>query len=428
MADFIMTDVVRIQNGKQEYFEVDQDSDGVNTPVSLQGDEDDDTVIRNPLSSNHRNSTKYNKIETVDESSHSFAIHDEPFDDSKNGSEIPSQGLTALSPFLTRLCDWLFPPNIPRKLQLWKTDNIALPISYLLVGTFQGLSTGVMTVFLLNMGATEAQQTTIRSLRSLPATFKVLFGFLSDTVPLFGYKRKGYMFIGWSLASLSMAGLVVIETSKVDGSNYSSNIPLVSLLYFMFGLGFWFADVIADSIMAEKAREEPNDLRGQLQSLCYACRFFMLMVTIAFATFAYEKLSPVVVFVVLAILPWFTIVPALWFMYEERDVPIKSVSSQCAEIWSTVCSRAVWQPMAFIFIYTSLGIGNSAWTQYQYTVLKFTTVEINSFLVGAYIFLYIGVMVYKTFLTKKSWRVVYYICTVLNLFFSVLQILLVLQV
>ena len=30
------------------------------------------------------------------------------------------------------------------------------------------------------------------------------------------------------------------------------DITFMSLLYFLFGLGFWFADVMADSVVAEK--------------------------------------------------------------------------------------------------------------------------------------------------------------------------------
>ena len=32
------------------------------------------------------------------------------------------------------------------------------------------------------------------------------------------------------------------------------DIGFMSFLYFLFGLGFWFADVMADSVVAEKVR------------------------------------------------------------------------------------------------------------------------------------------------------------------------------
>lgn len=251
-----------------------------------------------------------------DWSSHEQVENDTCDTDENNLSPVDTESSThGSSPLLAsqrlfwrkRLELWMFPTDVPEKLQLWRMENIALPVSYLLVGSFQGLSSGVMTVFLLQLGASEAQQTTIRQLRALPATFKILFGFISDTTPIMGYKRKGYMVFGWILSSMAMLGLFLVErhysfsNGERNGNNISivnttttvadtgsaggsRNISHVAFLYFMFGLGFWFADVIADSIMTEKAKAEPDHVRGQLQSMCYACRFFMLMVTIAFAT------------------------------------------------------------------------------------------------------------------------------------------------
>jgi len=86
--------------------------------------------------------------------------------------------------------DWLFPPHLPRTCQLLRKENLAVPACYLLVGVLQGLSSPLINVFPLDLGATEAQQTTVSSIRSLPASFKLVFGFLSDNLPLAGYRRK----------------------------------------------------------------------------------------------------------------------------------------------------------------------------------------------------------------------------------------------
>jgi len=61
-----------------------------------------------------------------------------------------------------------------------------------------------MNVYPVDLGATEAQQTTIVGLRALPASFKLIYGFISDGNLLFGYRRKSYMFLGWGLTSVTM--------------------------------------------------------------------------------------------------------------------------------------------------------------------------------------------------------------------------------
>lgn len=321
-----------------------------------------------------------------------------------------------------KFVNYISPSDVPREVQLWLPENIAVPMSYLLVGTFQGLAGGIMTVYLLQLGATEAQQMTIKNLSSLPATCKLLFGFLSDTSPLWGYRRKSYMLLGWAISSVGMIGLASNDDSQPN------SIPLIALFYFIFGFGFWMADVIADSVMAERAKLEPEHHRGQLQSLCYACRFFMLMVTITIATCLYDYIHPRVMFCFMAALPWFTVMPAIYFLHETPPSSVKRVAELCGEVWTTVCSRAVWQPMGFVYLYILLQVTNAAWSQYMYSTLHFSSVQINSFMVVTYILLYVGIMLYKLYFIKWSWHWIYIISTCLNLLFSGMQILLILRV
>jgi hypothetical protein len=112
----------------------------------------------------------------------------------------------------------MFDPSVPRAAQLFRKENVAIVLCYVLVGFFQGVTSGVLngvrsdrvssmllvlrlllvltavanitslsiafaaSVYPLELGATEAQQTTVSVLRSLPATLKIVYGFLSDTV------------------------------------------------------------------------------------------------------------------------------------------------------------------------------------------------------------------------------------------------------
>ena len=163
----------------------------------------------------------------------------EPPDEDEERSKEISSPLHSAVESLESVVSPLTDPTPPPEINLWTLEKCFLPLSYMMVGTFQGLSSGVMTMFLLEINATEAQQLTIKTLRSLPAILKIGFGFLSDAYPLFGYRRKVYMCIGWITSSVSMLGLL--------GSG--DHIPSISLFYFLFGFGYWMADVISDSIM-----------------------------------------------------------------------------------------------------------------------------------------------------------------------------------
>ena len=59
------------------------------------------------------------------------------------------------------------------------------------------------------------------------------------------------------------------------------------------------------------------------------------------------------------------------------------------------------------------------------SVLHFSSNQLNILLIVAYVLLYAGIMAYKYYFIKWTWRAVYIFTTVLNGFFSALQVLLI---
>lgn len=339
--------------------------------------------------------------------------------------------------------DWLYPPHLPHSCQLLRKENIAIPACYLLVGILQGLTGPLINVYPLDLGATEAQQTTLSSIRSLPASFKLAFGFLSDNYPVFGYRRKSYMLAGWFLAASSMASLTLFTDLSLEEEEYADedgnlatrivasenapSVPFLSLVLLLFGTGFWMADVMGDSVVAEKAKLEPPEARGSVQSSCYSYRFFGLMCAAPFSSALYSWLGPFYVISLLSVLP-LSILPLIYWLGEVKDAPVASTGEQCKEIWKTVCSRAVWQPLGFVYLYNVLQVGNGAWREYLRSSLGFTAAQLNGIYVASCILLYLGILVYKYYLMKLSWRFVYIVTTLLNGLFSLLQVLLILGI
>jgi BT1 family len=201
-------------------------------------------------------------------------------------------------------------------------------------------------------------------------------------------------------------------------------IPFLSACLLVFGIGFWMADVMGDSVVAEKAKLELEHQRGSIQSTCYGCRFFGMMMAAPASTALYAMYGPASVIRVLATLP-LLILPLVYWMAEVRHAPVASPRQQCSEIWNTVCSRAVWQPMGFVYLYNVMQVSNSAWKEYLVTVHHFTSCQLNILLIVSFALLFCGILMYKYFLIHWSWRKVYITTTLLNGFFSVLQILLI---
>lgn len=125
-----------------------------------------------------------------------------------------------------------------------------------------------------------------------------------------------------------------------NGDNFFFSLTRVFFLTYILAILLKFEK-------AEKAKLEPDHLRGQLQSTCYACRFFGLMVAAPISTVVYSKFGPKTVISIMAMLPGIML-PLIWNFSEIKNMNVKSTKEQCQEIWSTVCSRAVWQPLGFV--------------------------------------------------------------------------------
>jgi hypothetical protein len=113
----------------------------------------------------------------------------------------------------------------------------------------------LINVYPLDLGATEAQYSTLSGIKSLPSSFKLIFGFLSDNFPVFGYRRKSYMLVGWFMAATSM-GLLLLNSdlslqrddyidengevaTRVTAPENAPSIPTLSLVTLVFGTGYW---------------------------------------------------------------------------------------------------------------------------------------------------------------------------------------------
>ena len=165
-------------------------------------------------------------------------------------------------------------------------------------------------------------------------------------------------------------------------------------------------------------------MQGRLQAICYASRFFGMVVAAPMSTYLYSSYGPPSIVVCLACAP---IYPALLAVYLRDETPAKlrSLRDRCHDIWTTVKSRSVWQPMAFVYCYNLLQVSNGAWRQFLKTNLHFSEAQLNCLMIAAYILLFLGTIFYKQFFLGISWRAVYLVCILCTGVLSALQLLLI---
>lgn len=129
-------------------------------------------------------------------------------------------------------------------------ELIAILTVYFVQGAL-GLSRLAVSFFMkdeLHLSPTD--MAAIGGVTSLPWVIKPLYGFLSDGIPIFGYKRRSYLIIAGILGCLSWLALGTIVT---DAQSAVAAIVIGSASVAV-------SDVVADSIVVEKSRilTQPN--------------------------------------------------------------------------------------------------------------------------------------------------------------------------
>ncbi|RYY81011.1 hypothetical protein EON63_16385 [archaeon] len=99
---------------------------------------------------------------------------------------------------------------------IYRKENLAIIMAYFSVGLVSSFLATPMNIYLVNtLNAEPQMQNTIGILQTLPWSMKLVFGFLSDTVPIFGLHRKPYLAIGAMLYSFAYMTYSVVGLHNV---------------------------------------------------------------------------------------------------------------------------------------------------------------------------------------------------------------------
>lgn len=233
-----------------------------------------------------------------------------------------------------------------------------------------GLARLAVSFFLKDsLGLTPAEVAALTGISSLPWIIKPLFGFMSDGLPILGYRRRPYLILSGLLGSVSWLALATLVNSAWTAT----------LVILMTSLSVAISDVIVDSLIVERAREESLAQAGSLQSLSWGFSALGGLITAYFSGLLLEHLSNNQVFEITATFP--LIVSAVaWLIAEEKITPIKSndsepqsspIKGQIKQLWAAVKQKQVWLPIAFLFTWQATPTADSAFFFFSTNELGF---------------------------------------------------------
>ncbi|KAG6435562.1 hypothetical protein SASPL_100436 [Salvia splendens] len=251
-------------------------------------------------------------------------------------------------------------------------DNIAVAMVYFVQGVL-GLSRIAVNFYLKDdLHLDPAETAIISGVSSLPWLVKPLYGFISDSVPLFGYRRRSYLVLSGLLGALSWSLMATFVASKYG----------VAFCILLGSLSVAFSDVVVDSMVVERARGESQSMSGSLQSLCWGSSAFGSIVSSYFSGSLVGTYGVRFVFGLTALLPLIT--SAVAVLVKEQPVYgstrghnissdtntgfIASSKSSILQLWSAVKQPNVLLPTLFIFLWQATPHSDSAMFYFTYII------------------------------------------------------------
>jgi folate/biopterin transporter len=279
-------------------------------------------------------------------------------------------------------------------------ELIAILTVYFVQGIL-GLSRLAVSFFLKDdLGLNPAQVAALTGIASLPWIVKPLFGFMSDGLPIFGYRRRPYLILSGFLGTLAWIALATI----VDNGWLATAVLLFT------SLSVAISDVIVDSLVVERAREESIAQSGSLQSLCWGSSALGGLLTAYLSGLLLKHLDANTIFLITATFPLLVSAVA-WAIAEEKIIKedVEStqesiVTHQVKQLWGAIKQKSIWLPAAFLFIWQATPTADSAFFFFTTNELGFEPEFLGRVRLVTSLASLIGIFIFQRYLKNVPFR------------------------
>jgi len=340
-----------------------------------------------------------------------------------------------------------------------------------------GLSRLALSFFMKDqLHMSPADMAALGGITTLPWVIKPLYGFLSDGVPIFGYRRRSYLVLAGAVGCLSWLAL---------GFGVANTYSTVLLATVLGSASVAMSDVVVDSIVVERSRseggggagvgagereqrggvvttveeqeDEDDSKRGDLQSLCWGASAVGGIMSAYFSGSLLATVTPQTVFLVTAAFPLLISASGL-FIGEQRvvassnsnrdqassdtgsaagagagvqtqtqgqgEVGAPDIKAQLSELYKTFKNPSIYLPALFVFVWQATPSADSALFFFTTNELQFQPEFLGQVrLVGSLASL-AGVLAFRYTLKDKPIKSVILWTTLLSVPLGLTQVLL----
>lgn len=298
------------------------------------------------------------------------------------------------------LQDKLFLGNEPN------SELIAILTVYFVQGIL-GLARLAVSFFLkddLNLSPT--QVAVLTGIASIPWVIKPLFGFLSDGLPLFGYRRRPYLILSGLLGSVAWLLMAKMVHS----------IEMATFAILCTSLSVALSDVIVDSIVVEKSKKENLVQSGSLQSLSWGTSALGGLITAYFSGWLLQHFDNHIVFQITAIFP---LIVCFVAQFITEDTPTNSIATnttetvppfnlknQVKQLWKGITQKYILLPTLFIFLWQATPSADSAFFFFTTNELGFEPEFLGRVRLVTNLAGLVGVWLYQKYLKAVPFRLI----------------------
>ncbi|RHZ13033.1 hypothetical protein DYB26_011178 [Aphanomyces astaci] len=269
-------------------------------------------------------------------------------------------------------------------LNLFSREAFALFVQYGAVGIMYNIIPAVQyPIFNIYLNLEGYQTSSYRVLIVIGWSFKVFFGMLSDCVPIYGYRRKSWILIGWTVTMICLSVLAFspfgepfcnrektkycatplekVPESELQYFNLSApdSGTLFILLSMFIAFGYVLAASASDAMVVEYAQREPIAIRGRIQTAIYTVREITGILSHCVSAFGLNgpnyggsfsfALSPNAPYGI-ALAPCVLVVLSTIFVLVEKKSEAVSFPLWWGKFWESLQSRVLWQVCLFRFL------------------------------------------------------------------------------
>ncbi|KAL3673870.1 hypothetical protein V7S43_001557 [Phytophthora oleae] len=254
----------------------------------------------------------------------------------------------------------------------------------IVTSTISGVVYAVLNNY-LHMSATLVA--TAVALIQFPRSLRVFTGLLSDTVPIFGYRRRPYTVIGWglsfvsclllavlplgdpyysdqSIANLDPAELTPEQLATIDTSAPDRGIKMI-ILMMLANFGTVLAYSGFNGALIEISQQEPGNIRGTAVGNCNITFYFFSIFSAFFTGLGLNSEDYGGAFswsigfnAVMGVCAGMSllVIPFTWFCIQEDKVTFGMSKSVLVFIYELLQQKIVYRYIAFRFFYNVLAL------------------------------------------------------------------------